>query len=244
MDQTMQRADNFLPRVDEAEGNRNELDRRVVSLTAPASGAAEQYRTLYYRLERMRELRPMKIVALTSAMAGEGKTVTAVNLALTAARANLDRRILLIDADLRRSGVAQALGFRSRPGLSDLLQGDCELNEAIRRFRSTRLTVIPSGTPPEEPAQLLASRRMKELLKGVRENFDEVYVDLPPVLPFADPGIVAVQMDGVLMVIRAGATSSRTVTNAIEQLHGAPVIGCVLNAAEQSVTPYAKNYSK
>jgi protein-tyrosine kinase len=238
MDQTLERAGNFLPRMDEAEGARNEVDRRVVSLTAPASVAAEQYRTLYYRLERMREVRPMKVIALSSALPGEGKTVTAVNLALTAARANLDRRILLVDADLRRSGVAQVLGVRSRPGLSELLQGDCQIPDAVRRFRMTRLTVLPSGAAPQEPGQLLAGRPMKELLKAVRENFDEVYVDLPPSLPFADAAILGPQTDGLLMVIRAGATSSRQVSLAIEHLAGAAVVGCVLNGAEGSASPY------
>src|SRR5215218_380664 len=111
MDQTMERAGNFLPRVDENVTG-NEVDRRLVSLTAPASSAAEQYRSLYYRLERMRELRPMKVIAFTSALPGEGKTVSAVNLALAAARANPERRILLIDADLRRSNVGAVLGIK------------------------------------------------------------------------------------------------------------------------------------
>ena len=96
MEKTMERAGNFLPRVDETAGSPNAVDNRVVSLTAPASIAAEQYRSLYYRLERMRELRPLKVVGVTSAMPGEGKTVTTVNLALAAARANPERRILLI----------------------------------------------------------------------------------------------------------------------------------------------------
>lgn len=242
MERTMEKAGNFLPRVEEASEARNEVDRRVVSLTAPASGAAEQYRTLYYRLERMRELRPMKVVALTSSMPGEGKTVTTVNLALTAARAAPERRILLIDADLRRSNVAHVLGFKSRPGLSELLQGDCQLPDAVRRFRSTRLAIIPAGAVPEEPTQLLASRRMKELLKAVRDNFDEVYVDLPPALPFADAPILSAQCDGVVMVIRANVTSSRQVSQALEQLAGAPVVGSVLNGADISTVPYLKAY--
>jgi protein-tyrosine kinase len=245
MDQTMQRTGNFLPRVDEAEGARNEVDRHVVSLTAPASVAAEQYRTLYYRLERMRAVRPIKVIALSSALPGEGKTVTAVNLALTAARANLDRRILLVDADLRGSQVAHVLGLRSRPGLSELLQDECQFEDAVRRFRMTRLTALPSGAIPEEPGPLLAGQRMKELLKAVRENFDEVYVDLPPSLPFADAAILAPQTDGLLMVVRAGVTSSRQVSLAIEHLAGAALVGCVLNGAEGSAAPYLKkNYAR
>jgi capsular exopolysaccharide synthesis family protein len=243
MDQTMERAGNFLPRVDESVTG-NEVDRRLVSLTAPASSAAEQYRSLYYRLERMRELRPMKVIAFTSAMPGEGKTVSAVNLALAAARANPDRRILLIDADLRRSNVGTVLGIKSKPGLSELLAGEVEVRDVVRRFASTRLAILPAGGVPEEPTQVLASSRMKQLLKAVRDNFDEIYVDLPPTLPFADAGILAHQADGVLMVIRANVTPVKAVNQAVEQLGGAPVLGCVLNGAETHTAPYLKNYVK
>jgi protein-tyrosine kinase len=244
MERTMERAGNFLPRVDESAGNPNAVDRRVVTLTAPASSAAEQYRTLYYRLERMRDVKPMKVVAFTSAMPGEGKTVTAVNLALAAARANGERRILLIDADLRRSQVASVLGIRGKQGLAELLAGDCEVRDVVRRFQGTRLAVIPAGSTPEEPTQVLASARMKQFLKAVRDNFDEVYIDLPPTLPFADAGILAHQADGVMMVVRANVTPTKAVNQAVEQLGGAPILGCVLNGAEVSTTPYLKNYIK
>ena len=244
MDQTMERAGNFLPRVDDNASGGNVVNRRVVTLTAPASAAAEQYRSLYYRLERMRELRPMKVVALTSAMPGEGKTVTSVNLALAAARANPERRILLIDADLRRGGVAATLGMRNKTGLAELLAGECEVRDVVRRFNSTRLALIPAGATPEDPSQVLASARMKQFLKAVREGFDEVYVDLPPTLPFADAAILGHQADGVLMVIRANVTPGKTVRQAVESLGGASIVGCVLNGAETQATPYLKNYEQ
>jgi protein-tyrosine kinase len=238
MEQTMERAGNFLPRVDDAAGSPNAVDRRVVSLTAPASSAAEQYRSLYYRLERMRELRPLK------ALPGEGKTVTTVNLALAAARANMDRRILLIDADMRRGQVADVLGIKGRPGLAELLAGECEVRDLVRRFHATRMAVITSGATPEEPTQALASARMKQFLKVVREHFDEVYVDMPPTLPFADSAILGHQTDGLLMVVRANVTPARAVNQAVEQLGGAPILGCVLNGAEVSDTPYMKDYGR
>ncbi len=244
MDRTMERAGNFLPRVDESAGNPNAVDRRVVTLTAPASAAAEQYRTLYYRLERMREVKPMKVIAFTSALPGEGKTVTAVNLALAAARANSERRILLIDADLRRSQVGSVLGIRGKTGLAELLAGECDVRDVVRRFNATRLAVIPAGATPEEPTQVLASSRMKQFLKAVRDNFDEVYIDLPPTLPFADTTILSHLTDGVLMVVRANVTPTRAVNQAVEQLGGALILGCVLNGAEVNTAPYLKNYVK
>ncbi len=244
MDQTIERAGNFLPRVDESAGNPNAVDRRVVTLTAPASMAAEQYRTLYYRLERLREVKPVKVIAFTSAMPGEGKTMSAVNLALAAARANPDRRILLVDADLRRSQVAQVLGIRSKLGLTELLAGECEVRDVVRRFHATRLAVIPAGGTPEEATQVLASGQMKQFLKAVRDNFDEVYIDMPPTLPFADAGILAHQVDGVLLVVRANVTPTKVVNQAVEHLGGVPILGCVLNGAEVTTTPYLKNYIK
>jgi capsular exopolysaccharide synthesis family protein len=244
MDHTMERAGNFLPRVDDSTIAPNEVDKRLVTLTAPASSAAEQYRTLYYRLERMREVRPMKVVAVTSAVPGEGKTVTAVNLALAAARANADRRILLIDGDLRRSQVADYLGFRAKPGLAELIAGDCDVKDAVRRFKATRLAVVPAGAMPEDPTQVLASGRMRQFIQGMRETFDEVYIDLPPTLPFADASILGAITDGVVMVIRANVTSHRRISQALEQMAGAPVIGCVLNGAELSSAPYLKGYKR
>jgi capsular exopolysaccharide synthesis family protein len=242
MDRSLERAGNFLPRAEEGALRPAYVDRRLVTLTAPASTAAEVYRTLYYRLERLREARPMKVLGITSAMPAEGKTITTVNLALTSARANLDRRVLLIDADLRRSQVAESLGIRSRPGLSELLSGDAELLDIVRRFQSSRLAVIPAGASVMEPTQLLASPKMRELLSTMRQNFDEIYIDMPPTLPFADSAILGSQADGLVLVIRANVTPFQQVSQALEQLASAQVVGCVLNGAELSAAPYLKSY--
>ena len=237
MEQTMERAGNFLNRSEEAAGS-GRVENRVVTLTAPASQAAEQYRTLYYRLERLRLLKPMRLVALTSAVPGEGKTLTAVNLALTAARAAPERRILLVDADLRRGRVASTLGVRGRPGLAELLGGECQIHEAVRRFHGTRLAVVPAGGTAEEPTRMLSSARMRELIASMREEFDEVYIDLPPALPFADASILGAQMDGLLMVVRAHRTSSRVVEEALDVMGGTPLVGCVLNGAQALTRGY------
>ncbi len=238
MNPNLERADNFLPRIDDGRYTPNAVDRRLVTLTAPASGAAEQYRSLYYRLERMRERRPMGVVAITSALPGEGKTMTAVNLALTSARANPERRILLVDADLRCSQVAATLGIRGRPGLAELVAGDCEPDEALRRFLATQLVVLPAGGAPEDPAALLGSAQTKRFLEAMRSNFEEIYLDLPPALPFADASILGCLADGVVLVVRASVTSHQRVLQTIDLLAGAPLVGCVLNAAEPTSTQY------
>jgi capsular exopolysaccharide synthesis family protein len=240
----MDRAGNFLPRLDGDPYSGRGVDRNVVALTAPASAAAEQFRTLYFRLERLRRVRPAKVVAITSAVEGEGKTLTALNLALTAARATIDRRVLLVDADLRLGQVAELLGVPNTPGLKEVLEGGAEARDVVRRFQGERLAVVPSGGPAAEPTQLLASPRMHALLGRIREHFDEAYLDLPPTLPFADAAILGAMADGVLLVIRAGQTPAPQVYQAIEHLAGAPIVGCVLNGAQRPARQYGRRDAK
>jgi capsular exopolysaccharide synthesis family protein len=154
----------------------------------------------------------------------------------------VDRRVLLPDADLRRGQVSRLLGIRGQPGLAEVLSGEYDIRELVRRFQSTRLSVITAGSALEEPTQALASPRMKQMMKVFREHFDEVYVDLPPTLPFADAAILGHQADGILLVVRANITPFRAIHHAVEHLGGAPLLGCVLNGAEQSATPYLRGY--
>jgi len=238
MGEGTERAGNFLPRLDRDPYASAAVDGNVVTLTAPASVAADQFRTLYFRLERLKQVRPLKLVAITSAISGEGKTVTAVNLALAAARAGPDRRVLLLDADLRRGRVAEMLGIRRSPGLKELLAGEAEIRDAVRRFQGERLAVVPCGAVAEEPTGALASPAMRALLERVRGHFDEVYLDVPPVLPFADAAIVGGLADGVLLVIRASHTPARHVHQAVETLAGAPIVGCVLNQSKPADAGY------
>lgn len=239
MDEAMERADNFLPRVDR-HANRSalEVDSRVVAVLQPASVAAEQYRVLHQRLERLRTVKPLRSVALTSAVSGEGKSMTAVNLALVAAAANPDRRVLLIDADLRRPRVHLLLGVEGRPGLAEVLEGDCQVAEAMRRCAGSRLNVLPAGARREESALLVTSPRMRRLLEEASEHFDEIYVDAPPVLAVADGSFLAGICEGTVLVVRAGVTSRQLVVQAMEALAGTALVGCVLNGVDRNEVPY------
>jgi protein-tyrosine kinase len=236
-EEVMQRSDNFLPRP---EGRRNEVDvdGAMVAITAPGSVAAEQYRVLYHRLDRLRGLAPIKVVALTSAISGEGKSLTAANLALVAAAADPTRRVLLVDADLRRPRQHLLLGVDNRPGLGDFLAGEATLQEVVRRPRGSPLMVLPAGQPREDAGQLVAGATMKLLLEQARAHFDEIYLDVPPVLPVADGALLAGLSDGVALVVRAGATSRALVGQAVETLAGTRLLGCVLNEVETSEVPY------
>lgn len=242
MTQKMERAENFLKRLDDSPVRSNEVDRRFVTLAAPASFTSEQYRSLLYQIERIREARPAKTIALTSALPREGKTVTSVNLALSAVRANPERKVLLIDGDLRRRQLANVLGVRARPGLSEVLHGECALNEAVRRFRSTRLNVLTSGEATEDVGAILSPESLNGFLTQSKAAYDEIYIDLPPALPFVDASLFGRACDGVVLVVRANQTAWKWVAQAMEKLAGASLLGCVLNAAEDSVSRHFKDY--
>lgn len=237
MAEQIEKAGNFLPRV-EVRNHERRREASLVAVNAPASVAAEQYRMLYHRLERTRLQRPLKLVAVTSAVSGEGKSVTAANLALVAAAADGSRRVLLVDADLRRPRLGWLLDVEERPGLGDFLAGDATLPEVVRKVPGSALMVMPAGPPREDAGQLVASTTMRTFLEQARSHFDEIYLDVPPVLPVADGALLAAQSDGTVLVVRAGSTSRGLVWQAVESLGGSRVLGCVLNGVETAEVPY------
>jgi len=154
-------------------------------------------------------------------------------------------RVVLVDADMRKSSVPRWLGLRDgSKGLSTVLSRDGELNGSLVSLQSPRLTVLPAGPVPEGPAELLESTNMKRLLASLKAQFDLIIVDAPPVLPVADPGILAGQADGVLLVIRAGKTQRKTILQAQELLKKAKahLLGCVLTHVEYYLPGYYRYY--
>lgn len=229
----------FLERI-EGGGAEVTIDERLVAITDPQGAAAEQYRMLLHRLRYARSLRGDAqggaVIAVTSAVREEGTSLTAANLALTAARAG-DSRVALVDCDLRCGTQAALFGMGPRMGLSDLLQGKCEIGEALGRFHEGQMAVIAAGKAPVEPAALLSSPRFVAALQTLRSLFDEIVLDVPPALATADASIVAHRSDGVVMVVRAEATPREQVASAVRALAGAPVWGVVLNGVEPSRVP-------
>src|SRR3954468_18044545 len=232
----------FLERIEGGAAEAASIDERLVALTNPMGAAAEQYRILLHRLRHIRALRGEAIqggavIAVTSAVRGEGVSVTAANLALTAARAR-DARVALVDCDLRRGGIAALFGMGARSGLSEVLAGKTEIGEALGRYSEGHLAVISSGRAPgAESASLLAGVRFTQTLSLLRTLFDEIYLDVPPALATADASVVAHKADGIVMVARAGITPREQVAGAVRALAGAPVWGLVLNGVEPSRVP-------
>jgi len=204
------------------------FDALLVAVLAPHSLAAEQYRTLRTRLMMLEEGRARRVLLVTSPAKGDGKSITAANLALTMAQ-EFNRRVVLLDADLRRPSVHALLGIRQEPGLVDVLGGRAALDDVLVHLPELHLTVIPAGLPPAQPAELLGSTAMRRMLETVRSRFDRAIVDVPPVIPLADVGVVAPQCDGVLLVVRAGATPKPLIERALGSFEQERVLGVVLN---------------
>jgi capsular exopolysaccharide synthesis family protein len=204
------------------------LDPHLVAALAPQSYAAEQYRSLRTRITRVENGRAVRVIVITSPNKGDGKSVTASNLAITMAQ-EFQQRVLLVDADLRRPAIRDLFGIPDGPGLVDVLVGAVDLNQALVHLPEYHLTLLPAGTTPTHPAELLGSAAMRRVLDTLRARFDRILIDMPPVAPLADVHIVAPMADGLLMIVRAGVTPKPAIESALSGLETSKVLGLVLN---------------
>jgi len=205
--------------------------RPLVMQSAPTSTHAEAFRKLRTNLQFINvDERPRSLV-VTSSVSGEGKSVTAANLALTLAESGM--RVLLMDGDLRKPRVANYLGLEGAAGLTTVLSRQAPVDDLIQHWGSRRLAVLPSGSIPPNPAELLGSQQMINLLAGLRESFDMVVIDAPPLLPVTDAAVLATITDGALLVVRHGRTTHEQLHQAVRNLRNvdAKIIGSVLNMA-------------
>src|SRR3954465_2626461 len=204
------------------------LDMHLAAALAPQSLAAEQYRSLRTRIKRAENGRAVRSIVITSPNKGDGKSLTAANLALPMAQ-EFQQRVLLIDGDLRRPTVHRLFGIADRPGLTDVLMGGAELNQALVNVEHYHLTLLPAGAIPSHPAELLGSASMRRVLDTLRSRFDRILIDMPPVAPLADLHILAPVVDGLLMIVRAGVTPKPAIERALAGLDSTKVLGLVLN---------------
>ena len=219
------------------------IDPHIVSAADPLSPISEQYRILRTNLQSLKGFAGAKTVVLTSAIHEEGKSVTAINLALTLAQQE-GLKVLLIDADLRRSTIRRWLGIESERGLSTVLQDHLTLDHSVLRMESPALSVLPAGPHVERPAELLESNAMRRLLALLKTQYDVIIIDAPPILPVTDPSILGAQADGVLLVVRAGKTQRKVVEQAHELLKQskAKILGSILTHVDHYVPGYYKYY--
>lgn len=205
------------------------LKRRLLAHNSPKDPVAEQYRTIRTNIQFSDADQDIKSIVLTSTGPGEGKSTTASNLATVYAQQGL--RVLLIDADLRKPTAHYTFRLENHVGLTNVLTKQSTLGQAVQTTEVPELFLLTSGPIPPNPAELLASNNMTELLKEMKEQFDMVIFDTPPVLAVADAQILANKVDGSILVVSSGKTDKEAAVKAKELLlkANAKVLGAVLN---------------
>ena len=217
----------------------------VVSLKHPSfltdsadQMVAEQYRILYTKLEEMRVDRGYRAFVVTSAVKGEGKSVTSFNLAYLMA-VDFKKRTIMVEGDLRKpSTVNNYFKSPGQYGLADVLAGKCDLHSAIVNVEGTSLYVLSSGSLTKKSSELIGSSSMKSVMSTLKAEFEFVILDAPPILPLVDVSILSKLVDGLLIVVRAGKTSKNLVTRALDSISSANPLGVILNGADTKLKKY------
>jgi capsular exopolysaccharide synthesis family protein len=220
------------------------IDPRIVSFYEPDSPVAEQYRILRTNMQSLKSEKPIKAITITSASLSEGKTITAINLAISIARDLSKKDILLVDADLRRSRICKYLGVNADLGLTDLIANGAALDDALINIGVNNLTILPAGTGSFNPAEILSSSKMKNLIALLKSKYDYIIFDAPPVVPVTDAGLLGAQTDGVIMVIKAGHTQKGVVSYSEGLLRQAQakLLGYVLTNIQYHIPGYIYRY--
>ena len=216
-----------------------QIDRTPVSLAAPGSFAAEQYQGLRLKLERLRQARGVRVLAVTSPGVSDGKTVTSINLAGALAHGS-NARVLLIDADLRRPSVGTHLGLQApdAAGLTEaLVDESIGLRQVVRQLdHADSLSVVLAGSRPASVHELLRSPRFENLLQEARDLYDFVVMDTPPLVPVCDAALLSRLVDGTLIVVAAHETPRRLLEEALNLIDESKVLGIVFNG--DNATPF------
>ncbi|NVN97998.1 MAG: polysaccharide biosynthesis tyrosine autokinase [Geobacteraceae bacterium] len=208
-------------------------NRRLIALNDYNLPITEEYRKLKSIIIQITSKEPLKnLLLVTSSIGGEGKSLTALNLAISLAQEH-DKRVLLVDADLRKPSICRYLGLEPTAGLTECLKDGVSLEKLLLRTDLGNLTVLPAGTPQFNPVELFSSQKMKDLLALIKEQFSGGYVviDSSPVLPFAEARILSNLVDGVVYVVKESGASYKNIQEGLNNLFEANVIGLVFNKA-------------
>lgn len=221
-----------------------DIDDRLVAALRPSSLMAEEYRSIRTGILARWNHRSHLVHTITSATPQEGKTITSLNMGLIFAEL-VNRRTIVIEADLRLPQFTKLLKLPKSPGLVGLLHGECSLHEAIREVGPNHLHVIPAGRRADNNAvQLLSSKEMSSLIKTLRSQYDHVIIDTPPVVELADAGILGSQSDDVFLIVRLNRTPKPLIEQAISALasFNAPVAGMLATDQQPHMRRYHSKY--
>jgi capsular exopolysaccharide synthesis family protein len=220
------------------------VDPRLVTYFDPKALITEQYKILRTNILSANAKRPLKTLVVTSSLHSEGKTVTALNLAMVIAQSTQKPKVLVVDADMRRGRLAKYLGVDHPTGLTEILTDKAGAAEALFHIDMENLAFIAAGSVAENPAELLGSDKMRQFLADMKTQFDFILIDTPPIIAVTDPGIVGALADGVLLTIQAGRTQRGVIRRATELLEQSQskIIGHVLTNIEYHLPEYIYRY--
>ena len=207
----------------------NEKQNELIAVAEPRSPISEAYRTLRTNLDFASLDQDLKTIVVTSASGGEGKSTTLANLGVVSAQTG--RKVVLVDADLRRPSLHTVFGLDNETGLTTMMMDDSSLaSPPVQETGVEGLRVLTSGPLPPNPADLMGSRRMEEVIGALAEGADQVFFDSPPVVAVTDAAVLATKVDGVLLVISAGKTRREQARIAVQRLEqiSARLVGTVL----------------
>ena len=216
-------------------------DSRLVSLGKEESLGAEKFRFLAVRLRQLRQNRPLKKVLITSSIPEEGKSTVAANLACTLGRRK-PQKTLLLEGDLRRPNIAAQFGLSNLPGLCEWLSGETPTIN-IYRLEGLGVWLLPAGTTPQNPLELMQSGRLSALMEQLEAWFDWIVIDSPPVLPLADTSLWSRLADGILLVTRKGTTQKEQLQRGLEAIEKSKLLGALMNSSSNaSHSDYYQRY--
>ena len=201
----------------------------------------EKFKGLRAMVEQKADLHRMRLLGITSSIAGEGKTVTSAQLGRSLASTGR-KKVLLVDVDIRKADLTHGMGERRSPGLTEYLLGGATLQQVTRATQVPSLSLITTGSEVNSPADLLAGDKFKSFLQEIRTSFDMILLDTPPVLPVADTPTIRELPDGFLFVYRVGHTPYTMLRQAMEELGEKNVIGAVLNGVDVASDSYYRKY--
>jgi capsular exopolysaccharide synthesis family protein len=208
-------------------------DSRLVSVVGKDSLAAEKFRFLAVRLRHLQQRRTLKQLLITSTIPEEGKSMVAANLACTLA-SRRQQKILLLEGDLRRPTMQQQFGLGKVPGLSEYLEGVVDAIIPVYRLEALGIWVMPAGSAPENPLELMQCGRLSPLMEKFKAWFDWIVIDSPPVLPLADTSVWTRLADGILLVTRQGKTDREQLKRGLEAIEPSKLLGALLNSSSNA----------
>lgn len=231
-----------MSRVKKRRSLASEVDAQGLVLDNPRSITAEAYRTLRTNIQFYNVGEPMRRLLVTSAGPNEGKSTTAANLAITFAQTG--QRVVVVDADLRRPFLHRLFQLSNLVGLTNVMVGSADLDAALLPTAMPGLSVLPTGPIPPNPAEMLGTPRMAELLDQLSEQADIIIIDSPPVLAVTDASVLSPLVDGIVLVAAAGQVNREMAQRAKSQLDAvkARVLGVVLNGVEDDASGYYSYY--